>query len=238
MNENIGKRTNKGVVVALIILIIMVMGLASYIIYDKVIDNNASENEAKSKVKNNKKAAEKIDDDIEQVNISDEKIKEYELDLNYLICSIVPIFSDIKYDFNYISDDTYKLKLVYGLLVRDENIKPKIVEEGYRSAYLLSDFTDKYYYVFGKNITKEEISKSLDDGMSIESDLIYGLPVSGIGDEYVKIDSISYNKNTYTYILDINLRDYNSSSEQVIKSKIEILKNDDSYTLKYLGFTK
>lgn len=238
MNENVRKRTNKGVVISLIILILMVIGLSSYIIYNKAINDNVNEKNAKVETKDNKKTSEKTDDNIEQVKISDEKIKKYELDLNYLICSIIPIFSDIKYDLNYISDDTYKLKLVYGLLVRDENIRSKVVEEGYRSAYLLSDFINKYYYIFGKNITKEEISNSLDNDMSIESDLIYGFPVSGIGDEYVKIDSISYNKNTQTYILDMNLRDYNSSSEQVIKSKIEILKNNDSYIVKYLGFTK
>lgn len=236
MNKNSGRKTNKGIITILIILIVTVIGLSSYIIYDKVISN--SKTDIKDKIKDDKKPLEKIENNIEKVKISDEKIKEYEFDLNYLICSIIPLFSDIKYDLNYIDNDTYKLKLVYNLLVIDKDIEPKVVEEGYRSAYLLSDFINKYYYIFGKTITKEEISKSLDDNMSIKSDLIYGLPVSGIGDEYVKIDSISYNKNTHTYVLDINVRDYNSSSEQVIKSKIEIVKNNDSYILKYLGFTK
>lgn len=238
MYENVSRKTSKGIITLLIILIIMVIGLSSYIIYDKVISNNVNESKIKNKVKDDKKTIEDTESNIEEVKISDEKIEEYELDLNYLICSMIPLFSDIKYDTNYISDNSYKSKLVYGLLVRDENINPKVALEGYSSAYLLSDFIGKYYYVFGENITIEEINKSLDDKMYIESDLIYGYPVSGIGDKYVKINSINYNKNTKTYDLDIDLQDYNSNSGQVVKSKIEVLKNNDSYTIKYFGFIK
>lgn len=92
MDENISKKTNKGVIVALILLIIMVVGLSGYIVYDKVVNRKDIKDEINDKTK-------------EKVNETNDEIKLLKDNVYYLY------LDDDKYYLKFLNDTEYECNI-------------------------------------------------------------------------------------------------------------------------------
>jgi hypothetical protein len=148
-NEQIKAKTSKGLIALIVILIIMVLGLSSYIIYDKMLVKNGN-------LENNNE---------ENLNIgeSNENVKTLSGNIYYFDKSkehYINFISDTEYE--YYSYGT-SIKGTYGYsdnkVVLNENNETVILDDDLSYIYIYDTDEGCYKIYFNGNIIDEELKK-------------------------------------------------------------------------------
>ena len=168
------KKSDKGLVWLIVILIIMVLGLVGFIVYDKVFSNNVIQN-------GDNLTTEKLNETISELNISDETDKEFTV-LHYnienseyeLVCEEYSndnkecFYGQLNVDDNFSINITPFTGIMYNekVYIVEESTDfggkfeiydktgKKLIEKGYVGTYCKKDATNCVYYGIRINDSK------------------------------------------------------------------------------------
>ncbi len=205
------KNNNTGLIVLVTVLVMLVLGLVGFIVYDKILKDA---NEPNVEENNNEETNNKLDESdldeketIENVSLSDEDKINYntqiktKLERYFINLLNLEINKNIKYNQNYLESPDAKIYLAWELVLRDDKIsKNDNIGESGIVATSIDDYEKKYKAIFDEEIKIQTLS-SPKLGVIYENGYVYG-PSSGYVPEFsIKINSHSINNDTNTHEL-------------------------------------
>lgn len=215
------KRSSTGMTVLITVLVMLVLGLGGFIIYDKVLnkkDEPQIKEDNKVEDKNNNTT---VEEEPKVKNLSnDEKVK-YNKELDKVWFSLYRLLpsslEDLKSGDNLISTKQDKIEFLLELISRDNSIDKKKDTHGTGSLDVkLSDFTAKYKEVFNEDIAQSDISKKY----TIKNGTVYGAYYTGFeksfalkSEKVTKLDNGNYQLETTFATLDSDVEAFAECSD-------------------------
>lgn len=215
------KRSSTGMTVLITVLVMLVLGLGGFIIYDKVLnkkDEPQIKEDNKVEDKNNNTT---VEEEPKIKNLSnDEKVK-YNKELDKVWFSLYRLLpsslEDLKSGDTLISTKQNKVEFLLELISRDDSIDKKTDTRGTGSLDVkLSDFTAKYKEVFNEDITESDISKKY----TIKNGTVYGTYYTGFeksfalkAEKVTKLDNGNYQLETTFATLDSDVEAFAECSD-------------------------
>ena len=243
-NSNLNKKNNKGLVVLIIFLVVVILGLSGYMVYDKFIKKDDISKENNTIINDNTNNT--------SDNLVDMEYKTYDISLEKLVTNKTDYetnIGDFKITLKYLDDNSYK----YAIYVNDKYI---VDDYAIYADNVLSTATFGDYLIFvnsGKTSIRSDIVYVISkDGILVnkfyELDSIKGMVVSGNysvsgnnliinGTRVTNGPAIVYNDNQYDNCeslsqLDSNLPIDVKYTYEIKNGKFELSNKETTKTLK------
>lgn len=236
------EKNNTLLIVILTVLIMLVLGLGGYIVYDKVvkkeelpsIGENDNENDLEkndSDINENGNDLEKNDSDInENLNLTKTEKIEYNKEIKNIWFSLYRVLSTnknfdlnkLKSGENLIKTKSDKMEFLWELISRDESINKNKDSNGTGSISLkTTDFIMKYKELFNEELTESDIKNKY----TIKNNIVYGEYYTGFVNEFMlktqklnKIDNNTYQLQTDFVVLENDADAFLECSDESITS--------------------
>lgn len=216
------RRSSTGIAVLITVLVMLVLGLGGFIVYDKVLNKKEEpqikEEDNKVEDKNNNTT---VEEEPKIKNLSDDEKVKYNKELDKVWFSLYRLLpsslEDLKSGDTLISSKQNKVEFLLELIARDNSIDKKKDTRGTGSLDVkLSDFTAKYKEVFNEDITQSDIPKKY----TIKNDTLYGTYYTGFektfalkAEKVTKLDNGNYQLETTFATLDSDVEAFAECSD-------------------------
>lgn len=216
------RRSSTGIAVLITVLVMLVLGLGGFIVYDKVLNKKEEpqikEEDNKVEDKNNNTT---VEEEPKIKNLSDDEKVKYNKELDKVWFSLYRLLpsslEDLKSGDTLISTKQNKVEFLLELIARDNSIDKKKDTRGTGSLDVkLSDFTAKYKEVFNEDITQSDIPKKY----TIKNDTLYGTYYTGFektfalkAEKVTKLDNGNYQLETTFATLDSDVEAFAECSD-------------------------
>lgn len=216
------RRSSTGIAVLITVLVMLVLGLGGFIVYDKVLNKKEEpqikEEDNKVEDKNNNTT---VEEEPKIKNLSDDEKVKYNKELDKVWFSLYRLLpsslEDLKSGDTLISTKQNKVEFLLELIARDNSIDKKKDTRGTGSLDVkLSDFTTKYKEVFNEDITQSDIPKKY----TIKNDTLYGTYYTGFektfalkAEKVTKLDNGNYQLETTFATLDSDVEAFAECSD-------------------------
>lgn len=204
-------KQSKGLIWLIIILIIVILGLVGFIIYDKVLSNDKTVPNKNTTSTIQKQEIENENSDVYNDIIKildeyfDEKLDEY----------------NIKFDYDYINNDLEKANIVKSVMMSDDNIKKEFdidIDNNEVTGAIRfdkKDFVDTYISVIGEQPDFDKIINATNNDeikIEVKDDLLAGTYITGRKIKMTKLNSITCNNDKCKLKIDCVYETTNNSN--------------------------
>lgn len=222
------EKNNTLLIVILTVLIMLVLGLGGYIVYDKVVKKEELPSIGEN---DNENDLEKNDSDInENLNLTKTEKIEYNKEIKNIWFSLYRVLSTnknfdlnkLKSGENLIKTKSDKMEFLWELISRDESINKNKDSNGTGSISLkTTDFIMKYKELFNEELTESDIKNKY----TIKNNIVYGEYYTGFVNEFMlktqklnKIDNNTYQLQTDFVVLENDADAFLECSDESITS--------------------
>lgn len=220
------RKSNTGLAVLITVLVIAVLGLTGFIVYDKVLKNAKVESNSTENSVNNADNQDKVNEPKEyEVTLSKEQTSDLENIATYLSLSTYEVKPNAETDYNkeYMDDDNFKLFFTWQQAIsklKYDEINLDGLEETGVVRFNYNDFFKYYKTIMQSDFDINRLTKKPNIYFSfptIKNEYIYGSRITGMDVDDIKyrVDKLLSDGKTYTAIFEYGQGgfDENNNSE-------------------------